>query len=304
MSHNAPYTSHLLEERAPQPFDFESSAREHGWVALRPFEWDSSIAELRRVHRLRSGKMVRLRMRGGGTKRAPFVQIRVETNEALTAHEETEVRRAVRRMFRLDEDFREFYQLCAQVNGWRLRLWPGGGRLLRCPSLFEDIVYIVCTTNTTWSGTIRMVDRLVARLGDPFPGQDEWRAFPTAETIVTAGQDFLKEEVRLGYRSAYVWELAASLVEGRLDLSIFEDPECPTDEVRRALRRIKGIGSYAAATLLMILGRYEELAIDTEIRAFVSKKYFQGQPMSDAQIRAVYAPWGCWQYLAYWFDSG
>ena len=45
------------------------------------------------------------------------------------------------------------------------------------------------------------------------------------------------------------------------------------------------------------------LAIATELRTFVSTKYFAGQPASDTQIRSIYAPWGRWQYLAYWFDS-
>lgn len=303
MSRRYPHVSCVLEERAPRPFDFESSARAHGWVALRPFAWEAATTELCRVHRLQSGKVVRLRMQGNGTPRTPRVRVTVESRTPLTTDEQTDIRRAVRRVLRLDEDLREFYQLRSRLNGWSLRLRPGGGRLLRCPDLFEDIVYTICTTNITWPGTIRIVDRLVAGLGESFPGRDDWRAFPTPEAIAAAGQDFLKEEARLGYRSVYVWELAASLVEGRLDLSGFEDPERPIEEVRRALRRIKGIGSYAAATLLMILGRYEELAIDTEIRAFVSKKYFQGRPVTDAQIRSVYAPWGRWQYLAYWFDA-
>jgi hypothetical protein len=34
-----------------------------------------------------------------------------------------------------------------------------------------------------------------------------------------------------------------------------------------------------------------------------SKKYYAGQPVNDAQIQVIYDPWGCWQYLAYWFDA-
>src|SRR5690606_5323683 len=128
-------------------------------------------------------------------------------------------------------------------------------------------------------------------------------AFPTPGAIATAGPRFLEQEVRLGYRSDYLWELATAVAEGRRDLQAFEDPTLPTKELRRALLDIKGIGSYAAATLLMLLGRYEELAIDTEMRAFVAKKYFHGQRVSEAQIRVIYAPWGRWQYLAYWFDA-
>jgi 3-methyladenine DNA glycosylase/8-oxoguanine DNA glycosylase len=148
-----------------------------------------------------------------------------------------------------------------------------------------------------------MVDRLVEELGEQLPGQNGRRAFPPAAAVAAAGPEFLKQSAGLGYRSGYVWELAASLVEGRLDLLAFEDPELPTAELYRKLRQIKGVGDYAAATILMLLGRYEHLAIDSEMRAFVSKKYLKGQPAGDSQIRAIYAPWGNWQYLAYWFDA-
>jgi 3-methyladenine DNA glycosylase/8-oxoguanine DNA glycosylase len=293
-----------LQEAAPTPFDFEATVRSHGWAALRPFTWDVPTATLYRVHRLLSGKVVRLQLRQGQQNGSnPLIQIVVETIEALTSSEEAEICRVVRRMLRLDEDFSEFYGRCAQAEGWSLRVQPGGGRLLRCPSLFEDIVYTLCTTNITWPGTKRLVDRLAALLGEPFPGQEEWRAFPTPAAIAAAGPDFLKEEIRLGYRSLYVWELAAAVAEGRLDLSTLEDPAQPTETLLSRLHQIKGVGPYAAATLLMILGRYEHLAIDSELRAFVTKKYFPDQPPTEAQIRAIYAPWGKWQYLAYWFDA-
>ncbi len=294
----------LLTEPAPSPFDFEATARSHGWVALRPFEWQGPTATLVRIQRLESGKVVRLQMQEGQPNgQKPVVQIGMETVEPLTPGEESEIRRAVRRMLRLDEDLTEFYQLYGQMDGWSLRLQAGGGRLLRCPTLFEDIIYTLCTTNITWSGTKRLVECLTSRLGEAFPGREEWRAFPTPTAIAAAGPDFLKEEIRLGYRAAYVWELAAAVVEERLDLRTFEDPTHPTEELLKKLRQINGVGPYAAATLLMILGRYEYLAIDTELRAHVSQKYYQGQPVTEAQMRAIYAPWGKWQYLAYWFDA-
>lgn len=293
----------VFEESAPTPFDFVATAREHGWVMLRPFEWRADDAELYRVHRLEGGKVVRLRMRDGSRAPAPVVQVEVATYEPLSPQEEGEARRAVRRMLRLDEDLSELYQLNRQLAGWNLRLKPGAGRLLRCPRLFEDMVYTLCTTNIAWSGTIRMVDRLVAKLGESFPGQAEWRAFPTPQAIAAAGVDFLRQETGLGYRSAYVWELAAAVAEERLDLAEFEDPDCPTETLSRSLRQIKGIGSYAAATILMLLGRYEHLAVDSELRASVTRKYFDGQSPSDAELQAIYEPWGRWKYLAYWFDS-
>lgn len=147
------------------------------------------------------------------------------------------------------------------------------------------------------------MERLTSLLGEPFPGRAGWRAFPTPAAIAAAGPAFLKDEIRLGYRSLYVWALASAVAEGRLNLSTLEELHLSSEELYKTLRQIKGIGPYAAATLLMILGRYEQLAVDTELRAHVSKKYFQGQPASEADMRAIYAPWGKWQYLAYWFDA-
>lgn len=293
-----------LSEPAPTPFDFEAAARSHGWSALVPFSWDAATTTLSRIQQLQNNKVIHLHLsekqiNGSG----PQIKIDTETAEPLTTGEEAEIRRMTRHMIRLDEDFSKFYDLCAQTEGWTLRIQPGGGRLLRCPTLFEDIIYTLCTTNITWSGTKRLVERLTTLLGAPFPGNEAWRAFPSPAAIAAAGPEMLRQEVRLGYRNGYIWELARDVAEGRLDLSTLEDPTLPTPELLRRLRQIKGIGPYAAATLLMILGRYEHLAIDTELVSHVSKKYFGGQPAREAEIRAIYAPWGKWQYLAYWFDA-
>ncbi len=292
----------VFQEHVSSTFDFELTARSHGWVALRPFQWTEAGRELCRIQRLRGGQVVRLKMRAGNDEHVACVHITVESGAPLGASEEVEIRQGARRMLRLDEDLSEFYGLCQDFDGWNLKLAPGGGRLLRCPTLFEDIVYTLCTTNISWSGTIRMVDRLVAKLGDSFPEHATWRAFPTPQAIASAGPGFLKNETGLGYRSEYVWELASTIVEGRLDLQAIENSEKPSDVLFREIRQLKGVGSYAAATILMLLGRYEYLAIDSELRAFASKKYFQGEPVADAQLQALYAPWGKWQYLAYWFD--
>jgi len=54
--------------------------------------------------------------------------------------------------------------------------------------------------------------------------------------------------------------------------------------------------------MLMLLGRYDELAVDTVFREFVRTKYFKGRKVSDQKAAAVYDGWGEWKYLAYWFD--
>jgi len=290
-----------LEESAAFPFDFKRTVHAHGWVALQPFSWWAEQAKLSRVHPLGNGKVVRIQMQAHA-ELANSLQIGVEGIDELSVDEEAQIRQAVRRMLRLDEDLREFQQLGASMPDYTPRLQPGAGRLLRCPTLFEDMVYTLCTTNIAWSGTKRMIERLTTKLGAVAPEQPTWHAFPTPDSIAGAGSDFLRQEIGLGYRSHYVWELAVAVATGQLDLKALEDPTLPCDELYRALRQIKGVGEYAAASLLMLLGRYERLAIDSVTRAFVAKKYYNGEAVSDAQIQAIYAPWARWRYLAYWFD--
>ena len=91
-------------------------------------------------------------------------------------------------------------------------------------------------------------------------------------------------------------------MEGHRDLEALTRTTLPAKELKRALRDIKGIGDYAAHTLLMLLGHYEELALDSVLRAFVSRRYFDGRAVSDREIQAVYEEWGPWKYLAYWLE--
>lgn len=178
----------------------------------------------------------------------------------------------------------------------------GQGRLLRSPTVFEDVVKVICTTNTQWGGTKKMVAALVGTYGEPALNAPRHRAFPRAEAIAKVGARKFATSVRLGYRAQYVYELSEKVASGQLNLEALRDLTLPTNELKKRLLVIKGVGGYAAATLLMLLGHYDELPVDTVCRDFVSRRYFNGKPPTDAEIRATYEDWGPWKSLAYWFD--
>jgi 3-methyladenine DNA glycosylase/8-oxoguanine DNA glycosylase len=284
------------------PFDFERTVRSHGWVSLVPNSWNAERQALERAERLRSGRVVLLTVSSSGTRQDPLVEIEVDHCGDLLREERKEISASVAWMVRADEDLSAFYAECEARGGPWLAVASGQGRLLRSPRLFEDVVRTILTTNIQWGGTVRMVSSLVQRMGEPFPGDGSLRAFPTAAAIAAMPLDDFCAAARLGYRGRYVHELAARVVTGALDLEALRDSAVPTADLRKRLLAIKGVGRYAAATLLMVLGRYEDLAVDTEFRQFVTQKYFAGQPVSDKLMMAVYDDWGRWKYLAYWFD--
>ena len=284
------------------PFDFRSSATSHGWVALAPTAWLADRQVVQRVERLGTGTVGLLAITGAGTVDHPTINICVHHRDRLTPPEQTEICTAVRHMFRHDEDFSEFYARCQARGGPWTRLTAGLGRLLRSPTVFEDVIKTICTANTRWSGTKRMVAHRVAALGDPYADHPTLRTFPTPQAIACTTPDVFTKMGPLGYRGAYIYRLAQQVASGDLDLEALRDPSIPAEVLKRRLLAIKGVGPYAAHTLLMLLGHYEELAIDAEVRAFVARKYLKGKTPNDKEMRAVYEGWGKWRYLAYWFD--
>jgi len=175
------------------------------------------------------------------------------------------------------------------------------GRILRCPTLFEDLIKTILTTNTTWTGTIRMVAGLVDQFGDPLPAEPHRRAFPTPEQLGATDEATLRSETRLGYRAPYVLEIARAVAGGSLDLEAFKSKEFPTGQLHKQLLAIKGVGRYAAANLLMILGRYDHLPVDSWAFKMISQEWYGGAAIGEAEIQAVFQGWGEWKGLAYWF---
>lgn len=287
---------------ASGPFDFTGTAYSHGWVVLAPQRWDADAEVLGRVHRLRSDHVVRLELASAGAGGPEAVEVRIEHAGRLGDAARREIAADVTRMLRLDEDLSPFYELCRRRGEPWTRVTAGLGRLLRSPTVFEDVVKTLCTTNIQWGGTRRMVQGLVQGFGDPWPDEPSLRAFPTPAALAAASEEELRERAALGYRAPYVGELARRVAGGDLDLEALASSGLPTDRLRAELLAIKGVGSYAAATLLMLLGRYDELAVDSVFRSFVADRYFGGERPSDQEARAVYEGWGAWKYLAYWFD--
>jgi 3-methyladenine DNA glycosylase/8-oxoguanine DNA glycosylase len=278
---------------ASPPFNFDSVVQSHGWIQLTPFEYDEVGQTVTYTDRLENGRVLQYRIRSarGG--------VQVAAPAPLSASERKEIARKVTWMFGLHQDFNSFYRAARGEAGLRKARRLAHGRVLRSPTFFEDVLKTILTTNTLWAATKRMTLNLVNAFGSEGPGGT--RAFPTPREIAAAGQAALRSKVRVGYRAAAIHELGKRVANGDLDIEAFKTSALPTLELRKQLLQIRGVGPYAAANLLMILGRPDFIPIDTYALKMVSLEWHRGRKITPKHVEKAFSRWGEFKGLAYWF---
>jgi 3-methyladenine DNA glycosylase/8-oxoguanine DNA glycosylase len=228
-------------------------------------------------------------------------QLRVDSTEILTDSEQVELISVITWMLDLDQDFSEFYELARTEPKLARMVERKAGRVLRSPTLFEDVIRTILTTNTLWKHTLRMCRELTTRYGEPLSCEPELHSFPTPQRLAQVDEAELREQCRMGYRAPYVTELAQRVTSGALDLELYKSSTLTTPELRKELMTIKGVGGYAAANLLMLLGRYDYVPVDSWALNVVSTEFFGGEKITPKQVLQTFERWGKWQGLAYWF---
>jgi len=208
-------------------------------------------------------------------------ELAVEIDGRVRKADGEEARRITRRVFRLDQNLAPFYAMIADDP--RLSWAVGAGRLIASPTVFEDVIKTICTTNTSWGGTRRMVTALVER------GEG---AFPDAALLAKTPERWYADVARMGYRGPYVRAIARDVHAGRLDLETR-----PLSE--EELRELPGVGPYAAAHIMQLLGFHQPLVLDSATRP----KYLEisgKKRASDKTIEREFRRYGEYAGLAFW----
>ena len=279
---------------ARQPFKFMSVINSHGWVQLAPFSFDETSNTLSYIFRLSNGRVIELKLSDGKDG------INVEADK-LKKSEQIEVTDAVNWMFGLDMDFSAFYAASRSEPKLAHVKKQALGRVLRSPTLFEDVVKTIFTTNTLWGATKNMTRRLVEEFGAPTTNEKNTKAFPTPEAIAASDPETIKEKIRVGYRAPAIHELALRVASGKYDLEALKHSSLPTFELRKELMTINGVGPYAAANLLLILGRSNFIPVDSWALKLVSHEWYKGKPITAKEVEKRFEKWGEFKGLAFWF---
>ena len=278
-----------------EPVDLWRTLVSHGVASLPPSELDEDTRVLTVTVPLRGAKPRSIRIRGGRRGKARIEILGPAPGDRIKQG----VREVVGRILNLDEDLSALYA-AAEADPELSWIVGGAGRMLRSPTVFEDVVKTICTTNTTWSATERMVGALVSELGEESAGR-LGRAFPTPAVMAKASDLFYREVVRAGYRGAYLKTLATDVAAGALDLEELRSAtpdELPDDEVLARLLALPGVGPYAAAHVMMLLGRHSLLILDSWTRPKYAR--LNGRKVADRQIERRFRRYGPYAGLAFW----
>jgi N-glycosylase/DNA lyase len=282
-----------------EPVSLQRTLVAHGVTGLPPARLDETSATIELAVRLPGTGVRPIRIEPGNPGEALVTGYDLDAGpEARSSLEQT-----ARWLLRLDADLTPFYTEAARDPdlAWVTR---GAGRMARCHTVFEDVIKTILTTNCAWSATVRTVTTLVNELGEPYTladGSATVHAFPTPEAMAAKDEAFYREVIRCGYRAKSLRAIAEQVATGTVDLEVLgrvTPEEMPDDEVRARLIALPGIGPYAAAHVMMMLGRPSRLILDSWTRPTYAR--LTGAEASDAEIEARFARYGPYAGLAFW----
>ncbi|MBK6748858.1 MAG: hypothetical protein IPG67_02295 [Acidobacteria bacterium] len=211
----------IVEIVTPNRFSFKHTIRSHGWYDLLPFVIDEEKGTLSFVSAGGEPVFVTVSDNSGG--------LSVDVN--ADKFDRDAIVRDVRHILRLDDEMDAFYAAAEKAGHVVWAAEANAGRLLRSPTVWEDLVKSICTTNCTWAVTRNMTTKLVEELGERTNcGR---KAFPTADAMAGRDSTFYRDTIRAGYRSEYFAELAVSVAEGRIDPESWLTSELPTADLKK-----------------------------------------------------------------------
>lgn len=270
----------------------------HGWSNLVPFT--RGVNELRWLTDtpIDGPRFVRVRWKKSSDN------LRIAVDESVDAETRQFIRSSIRWMFRAEEDYEPFWERCRNHSVLKQCASMRGGALMRSATVFEDVVKTICTVNCHWRNTKWMLNALCEMFGTPYKTRDGlgWKGhtFPSAIDLASASSRKLKQ-AKLGYREAYVREISRRVVAGEVS---FEDwkRNAGTAALRKEILSLPGIGPYAANHMLMLLGHYNFVPCDSDVREYFELSRDTNLRVVEEEAHRRYGDWGDHAFLAYKFE--
>ena len=280
----------LVAGAGGEPVDLWRTLQSHGVADLPPNSIDVDARVLETTLALPRGRARTIRIRAGRPGFALVESARLGARDALVVTEVT------RRILRLDADLSPFYE-AARDDPDLAWACAGAGRMLRSPTVYEDVVKTICTTNCAWSATVRMVTALVSKLGLEAP--DGRRAFPDSRGD---GEAQRRRSTRTSSARATAAPTCArsrpTSPRGASTWRHSTTRSCPTKRWPRGCSPSPAAGRTRPPHMMMLLGRYSRLILDSWTRPKYAR--LRRRKATDAAIERRFRRYGPYAGLAFW----
>jgi DNA-3-methyladenine glycosylase II len=288
------------------PFDFAKTLSFLKGSRAIASEGEAANDTLLKALRVR-GETVAFCLKDTGTVEAPKLKGTLYAASPLTPELKAAAIRRIRFFLSLDDELGPFYALGRLDDAFAPvidRLY--GYHQVKFPTPFECACWALITQRTPNAFAYKTRKRLIHALGSYLTiGDRRYGSFPDAAQLLAAEpEDILKatNNLRKTERLLAVAEDFMTADEAFLRCG-------PYDEVKRWLKRLKGIGEWSAEFILLRgLGRMERTPwSDTGLLEAASLCYAEGldlHPQHVRQIAELYREWqGYWLHylkVAYW----
>ncbi len=174
--------------------------------------------------------------------------------------------------FDLGTDYSKIKKLVAKDEIMKKAVAFGHGiRLLR-QEPWETLISFIISSNNKIPRIMSIITNISENYGETIDGHQY--AFPLPEKLAALAEDGLKACSKGGYRCKYMIATAQQIINGNVKLENLYDMS--TDEARKTLTDLPGVGSKVADCILLYSGiKFDVFPTDVWIKRVMEELYFK-----------------------------
>lgn len=192
-------------------------------------------------------------------------------------------------------------EICRDDNVMEEAVDYGRGIRILNQDYFETTISFIISQNNRIPMIKAVLENISSSYGEKI--KDEYYSFPDWEALSKVSDEDLRL-CKTGFRSKYILDCVNKISDGKLNLKEMED--LPTDELKKKLMEVKGIGEKVSdCIVLFAYGRREAFPVDVWIKRVMEFYYYNNEKTDNSLIRdnalKKYGQYGGYaqQYLFY-----
>ena len=194
------------------------------------------------------------------------------------------VLRLLSKYFNLDLNINEIYNELPKDEFIQKPIKKYKGMRILKQDPWECLVSFICSSVSNIKRISKNIEDLCINLGDNIHLGDYCRqSFPNPQDIIYAGPELLRE-LKLGFRSEYIYQSAKMIESGEIDLE--DIYSLSYDESLKTLVSLPGVGDKVANCVLLFgFNKLDAFPVDVWINRAITRNYLKGKKLSPLDIR-------------------